>query len=55
MINKNEINKQEKINELQSIINEMKLNNERVNKNSVSEKSGVSRTTVTKHWNKLNK
>lgn len=55
MINKNEINKQEKINELQSIINEMKLNNEKVNKNSVSEKSGVSRTTVTKHWNKLNK
>jgi hypothetical protein len=55
MINKNEINKQEKINELQSIINEMKLNNERVNKNSVSEKSGVSRTTVTKHWSKLNK
>jgi hypothetical protein len=55
MINKNEINKQEKINELQSIINEMKLNNERINKNSVSEKSGVSRTTVTKHWNKLNK
>ena len=55
MINKNEINKQEKINELQSIINEMKLNNERINKNSVSEKSGVSRTTVTKHWSKLNK
>ena len=55
MINKNEINRQEKVNELQNVINEMKLNNERINKNSVAEKSGVSRTTVTKHWSKLNK
>jgi response regulator of citrate/malate metabolism len=55
IVNKNEIDRQEKINKLQNVINDMKLNNERVNKNSVSEKSGVSRTTVTKHWNKLNK
>ena len=55
VINKNELNKQEKINEIQSVINEMKLNNEKINKNSVSEKSGVSRITVTKHWDKLNK
>ena len=55
MVNKNEINKEEKINELQSIINQMKLNNEKINKKSVSEKSGSSRTTVTKHWNNLNK
>lgn len=54
VINKNELNKQEKINEIQSVINEMKLNNEKINKNSVSEKSGVSRITVTKHWDKLN-
>jgi hypothetical protein len=55
VINKNELNKQEKINEIQSVINEMKLNNEKINKNSVSEKSGVSRITITKHWDKLNK
>jgi hypothetical protein len=55
VVNKNELNKQEKINEIQSVINEMKLNNEKINKNSVSEKSGVSRITVTKHWDKLNK
>jgi response regulator of citrate/malate metabolism len=55
IVNKNEIDRQEKINKLQNVINDMKLNNERVNKNSVSEKSGVSRTTVTKHWSKLNK
>lgn len=55
IVNKNEIDRQEKINKLQNVINDMKLNNEKVNKNSVSEKSGVSRTTVTKHWNKLNK
>lgn len=55
IVNKNEIDKQEKINEIQSVINEMKLNNEKINKNSVSEKSGVSRITVTKHWDKLNK
>jgi Meiotically up-regulated gene 113 len=55
IVNKNEIDRQEKINKLQNVINDMKLNNERVNKNSVSEKSGISRTTVTKHWNKLNK
>jgi NADH:ubiquinone oxidoreductase subunit E len=55
VVNKNEINKQDKINELQSVVNEMKLNNDKINKNSVSEKSGVSRTTVTKHWDKLNK
>jgi response regulator of citrate/malate metabolism len=55
IVNKNEIDRQEKINKLQNVINDMKLNNERVNKNSVSKKSGVSRTTVTKHWSKLNK
>jgi hypothetical protein len=55
VVNKNELNKQEKINEIQSVINEMKLNKEKINKNSVSEKSGVSRITVTKHWDKLNK
>jgi len=55
IVNKNEIDRQEKINKLQNVINDMKLNNERINNNSVSEKSGVSRTTVTKHWNKLNK
>lgn len=55
VINKNEICKEEKINEIQSVINQMKLNNEKINKNSVSEKSGASRTTVTKHWDNLNK
>jgi hypothetical protein len=55
MVNKNEICKEEKINEIQSVINQMKLNNEKINKNSVSEKSGASRTTVTKHWDNLNK
>jgi hypothetical protein len=53
IINRNEINKQEKINEIQSIINQMKLNKEEINKKSVSDKSGVSRTTITKHWDKL--
>jgi hypothetical protein len=53
--NKNEISKQEKISEIQSVINQMKINREKINKKSVADKSGSSRTTVIKHWDNLNK
>jgi hypothetical protein len=53
VVNRNEINKQEKINEIQSIINQMKLNGEKINKKSVADRGGFSRTTITKHWDKL--
>ena len=55
VINQNKISKENKINELQSVLNQMKIDGDKINKKSLSEKSGVSRTTITKHWDKLKK